>query len=147
MNFKNKKKILSIFIISLLFIINIDLLPFVKSSCNIILNFKKQSPNFLVILSNEVEEINQLIPDNARVSFISPIPTDYVFENLNSTRDFYIIQFLIVPHLLDNNLDNEYAIGLFSPELLNSINYKQYNFEIIKITPGGLYLFKRKATL
>jgi hypothetical protein len=147
MNLKNSKKIFLIFSVILLFIINVNLFPMIKDSYHLIFNAQNRQAHFMVVFLNEIGDIEPLIPDNARISFISSVETKHVFETDDSVRDFYIVQFLVAPHILDNNLDNEYAIGIFTPESLNNSNYEKFNFEILKSTPGGLYLFKRKSVL
>lgn len=76
--------------------------------------------------------------DEGEISFICDIPEAKVFDIAESIKNFYIVQYAIVPSVLKNDTNNTYVIGVFSKKEKTPNGYK-----LQKQINKNTYLYKR----
>lgn len=78
--------------------------------------------------------------DEGKIGFVSDTPQASVFDIPESIRDFYTVQYAIVPSILKNDTEETYALGVYdrTAETLAG-------FDILKKINDKTYLYKRMA--
>ena len=84
-----------------------------------------------------IEDINNF-QDEGKVGFVCDIPQDKIFDVESSIRDFYLVQYAIVPSVLKNDIDKEYVIGVFSKK-----EKTPKGFLLMKKINDNTYLYRR----
>lgn len=88
-------------------------------------------------IKNAVKDVKDF-QDEGKVGFVSDTLQANVFDLEDSIRDFYIIQYAIVPSVLKNDTEETYAVGMFEKTMQTP---KGFN-EVKKINQKT-YLYKR----
>ena len=88
-------------------------------------------------IKNAVKDVKDF-QDEGKVGFVSDTLQANVFDLEDSIRDFYIIQYAIVPSVLKNDTEETYAVGMFEKTL-----QKPKGFNEVKKINQKTYLYKR----
>lgn len=88
-------------------------------------------------IKNAVKDVKDF-QDEGNVGFVSDTLQANVFDVQNSIRDFYIVQYAIVPSVLKNDTEEAYAIGVFE-----KTPQTPAGFEEVKKINQNTYLYKR----
>ena len=64
-------------------------------------------------IKNTIKNIEDF-HDEGRIGFICDTPEKKVFDFVDSIRDFYTIQYAVVPSVLKNDMEKTYVVGIFT---------------------------------
>ncbi len=72
------------------------------------------------------------------VGFLSDVQSSKVFDLVEPIKDFYMVQFAVVPAILKNDIEAKYVIGVFNDNTMVDKRLKVY-----KKINNKMYIFKR----
>lgn len=76
--------------------------------------------------------------DEGTIGFVCNVPESKVFDVSNSIRDFYIVQYAVVPSVLKNDTNKQYVIGVFHKKATIPKGFK-----LERKINDNTYLYKR----
>ena len=88
-------------------------------------------------IKNAIRDVKDF-HDSGHISFVCDTPTSKVFDLEEPIKNFYIVQYAIVPSILKNDVENSYVVGVFSKKEKVPSGYTKLK----QINPNT-YLYKR----
>jgi hypothetical protein len=137
MNSKKEKIIFSSSLI-LLLVSNLNVIPLLAKIPHGFVD--NEYVNFIQTASS----LNKKIPPNERVGFLTTVETEKVFIEEKAVKKFFMIQYAVVPRILDTNIDADtnYIIAV-----ADNLKYKKIlisrKFQLDKVINKDIIVFKR----
>lgn len=102
-------------------------------------DFKGQNEFYTQVM--DIREATETIPDfnsEKEIGFFSDTSTKSVFDMPESIKDFYIVQYALVPKVLKNDTDEKYTIAVY-----DRLKVKPQGLTLCKKVNGKTYIYKR----
>lgn len=89
------------------------------------------------LLKSNIENIK----DESAVGFLSDTPPVKVFDLVEPIKDFYMVQYAVVPAILKNDTESKFVVGVFHKDVLID-----NRLEVYKKINNMIYIFKRRES-